>query len=329
MYQNVSNPRSRFGTCLGWQTILSSSAFILLPAGFLCSHLTWCIFNLVNWFGGMANTAESPRRNVTLEKVFQDSRQLFKHCFSCVSRGKTVVNRRAEYVSLRSETATCNHCKRKLWDPRSSKRVSMFCLSSHLNGARWACTTGRHLVYTTTHLSGRVPLFLTRIRSQENSWGRLVQWSWWEPPHESPEKNELVSLSTEHSTRGWDPWSDVGSRTPGLLKLVTMVSVGESTLQIPTAQGTLWAQVCCFLTWPQLRAFSTAAPFESQLSSSLSFTVIKNEKLGKIFLLAVSISQCFTNYFPAASSIHLIACFYKQNRIVNDHVSMLLKLWNI
>lgn len=108
----------------------------------------------------------------------------------------------------------------------------MWACSSHLNRARWACTTGS----TPTHLSGRVPLFLTRIRSQENSWGRkLMQWFWWEPPHESPEKNELVPLSAERGTRGWEPGSDVGSQTRGLLKLVTTASGGESTLQIPTA----------------------------------------------------------------------------------------------
>lgn len=178
----------------------------------------------------------------------------------------------------------------------------MWACSSQLNRARWACTTGS----TPTRLSGRVPLFLTRIRSQENSWGRkLMQWFWWEPPHESPEKNELVSLSAKRGTRRWEPWSDVGSQTRGLLKLVTTASGGESTLQIPTACQRNSA--CTGL----LRSHLT--PAHGLLYRSLcvpteflSFTVIKLKTLGNIFLVSISISRCFAGWFTATSPIHLI-----------------------
>lgn len=161
----------------------------------LCSQLTGCIFNLVNWFGCMANTAENPRRQVTLEKAFQDSRQLFKHCFSCVSGGKTVVNRIAEYTSLKSEPAASNHCKRKPWDPHSSDHATR----------EWVCSTylvirtgpgepaprGHPLVYTLPHFSGRIPLFSGTKKPRE-------------------QLGQDVSTMVLMGTNSWKPWGGGG-----------------------------------------------------------------------------------------------------------------------
>lgn len=259
----------------------------------------------------MANTAENPRRQVTLEKAFQDSRQLFKHCFSCVSGGKTVVNRIAEYTSLKSEPAASNHCKRKPWDPHSSEHATR----------EWVCSTyvvirtgpgepaprGHHLVYTLPHFSGRIPLFSRTKKPRE-------------------QLGQDVSTMILMGTNSWKPWGGGGASVSqcrewhswmGSMKWrgvsdtwVTYGSHHGIGGRIPTADSCRQGSpVLTGLLRPPLPP--TQAPLYDFLCVPAEFFLLfygyKNEKKNWQHLsLHVNISQCFTKGFIAAHPIHLM-----------------------